>query len=122
LPLINHGLILVNASPPDAAILFIPVRAAPRLFTCVPPLLIIYILIMTFLNAPSFDFYFGQKNIKNNFDQRHNRPFAWKQLISGAGVPNRTSCSTNSMVELLYGRVHGAELQKLEWSSSKTPP
>jgi len=36
-------------------------------------------------------------------------------------VPNSISCSTNSTVELLYSRVRGTELQKLEWSSSKHP-
>jgi len=57
---------------------------ALRLFSCAPPLLIICILIMTFVNAPSFDFYFWSENIKSNFDQGHNGPFLWKQPIPGA--------------------------------------
>jgi len=61
LALINHGLILINASSPDAATSFLLVRVALCLFTCAPPLLIIYILIMIFINAPSFDFYFDKK-------------------------------------------------------------
>jgi len=48
----------------------------PHFFLCASPLLIIYILIMTFINTLSFDFYFSQKNIKSNFDQGHNTPFA----------------------------------------------
>jgi hypothetical protein len=34
-------------------------------------------------------------------------------------VSNGTSCSTNSILELLYGEVGGAELQKREWSGAK---
>jgi hypothetical protein len=36
-------------------------------------------------------------------------------------VPNNTICSINSTVELLYGGVGGAKLQKQERSSSKHP-
>jgi hypothetical protein len=36
-------------------------------------------------------------------------------------VPNSTTCSTKSMVELLRGGVHGAELEKQERSSTKHP-
>jgi hypothetical protein len=36
-------------------------------------------------------------------------------------VPNSTTCSTNSTVELLHGGVRGAELEKREWSSAKHP-
>lgn len=36
-------------------------------------------------------------------------------------VPNSTTCSTNSMVDLLHGVVRGAELKKWERSSPKHP-
>ena len=45
-----------------------------------------------------------------------NNPFL--ELVLGS-VPNSTTCSTNSTVELLHGGVGGAELQKLERSSPK---
>jgi len=37
------------------------------------------------------------------------------------GVPNSTTYSTNSTVELLHGRVDGAEPQKMEQNSPKHP-
>jgi len=95
----------------------------PRLFTCAPPLLIIYILIITFVNALSFDFYFGQKIskailIRGIMEYLHgNNPFL---ELEQSYVPNSTSCSTNSTVELLHGGVRGAELQKLV-KQSQTP-
>ena len=47
-----------------------------------------------------------------------NNPFL---KLEQSCVPNGTSCSTNSTVELLHGRVRGAELQKLKQSSAKHP-
>jgi len=47
-----------------------------------------------------------------------NNPFL---KLEQSCMPNSTSCSTNSTVELLHGGVRGAELQKLEQSSPKHP-
>ena len=56
------------------------------------------------------------KNIKYNFNQGHNGTFACMEL---GCVPNSTTCSTNATVELLHGRVRGAELEKQKRSSAK---
>jgi hypothetical protein len=69
------------------------------------------------MNVSSFDFYFGQKiskaiSMRGIMDQLHgNNSFL---ELEQSCVPNSTSCSTNSMVELLHSGVCGAELQKLE--------
>jgi hypothetical protein len=70
---------------------------------------------MIFINAPSFDFYFGQKisraiSIRGIMNHLHgNNPFL---ELEQSYVPNSTSCSANSMVELLYGGIGGEKLQK----------
>jgi len=72
---------------------------------------------MTFINAPSFDFYFDQKisrtiSISDIMDHLHGtNPFL---ELEQSYVPNSTSCSTNSTMKLLHDGVRGAELQKLE--------
>jgi len=68
---------------------------------------------MTFINAPLFDFYFGQKIsrailIRGIIDHLYeNNPFL---ELEQSYVPNSIFCSTNSTVELLRSGVRGVEL------------
>jgi len=70
---------------------------------------------MASVNILSFVFYFSQKilsaiSIKGIMDHLHeNNPFL---ELEQTCVPNSTTCSTNSTVDLLHGRVYGAELKK----------
>jgi hypothetical protein len=60
-----------------------------------------------------------QTSINGIIDHLHgNNPFLELELELGY-VPNSATCSTNSIVELLYDGVGGAELKKLEQSSPK---
>jgi len=68
---------------------------------------------MTFINALSFDFYFGQKIsrailIGGIMDYLHgNNPFL---EMEQSYMPNNTFCSTNSIVKLLHSDVSRAKL------------
>ena len=79
---------------------------------------------MVFVNFLLFVFYFLRKissviSIKGIMDHLHeNNPFL---ELEQSCVPNSTTCFTNFMVELLHGRVRGAELEKRERSSAKHP-
>jgi len=70
---------------------------------------------MAYVNVLSFVFYFSHKissaiSIKGIMDHLHeNNPFL---DLEQSCVPNSTTCSTNSTVELLYGGVRKAELEK----------
>jgi hypothetical protein len=58
---------------------------------------------------------FFLKNIKCNLNQGHNGPLHENKPfleLEQSCVLNITTCSTNSMVELLHGGVRRAELEK----------
>jgi hypothetical protein len=80
---------------------------------------------MISVNVPSFDFYFGQKisraiSIMGIMDHLHeNNPFLKLELRC---MPKSTTCSTNSMVELLHDKIFGVELKKTRVEQSQTPP
>jgi hypothetical protein len=77
---------------------------------------------MASVNLLSFVFYFCRKIssailIRGIIYHLHgNNPFL---ELEQSGVPNSTTCSTNSTVELLHSGVRGAEMEKRERSSNK---